>query len=123
MLAEVTYILELIQIVVQFTAAYFSYVIYKYNRLYKAWLAVVVGLVLMAFRRVTALLIELSRAPASTDPVRFLDRVLLPFTISVLLLWGLWSMKKNFESFEVVEKRVSEKVKSLNKFRKKKRKV
>ena len=123
MLAEATYILEFIQIVVQFTAAYFSYVIYKYNRLCKAWLAVVVGLVLMAFRRVTALLIELSGAPTSTDPVRFLDRVLLPFAISVLLLWGLWSMKKNFESFEVVEKRVSEKVKSLNKPRKKKGKV
>lgn len=121
MAVDASVILGILQIVIQFVAAYFSFIIYKYNRLNKAWLAITVALAIIAFRRITALTIELGVFAELGGTIEFVDRILLPFVISVLLFGGLWSMKKSFESFEVVEKRVREKIPFFGKVMKKKK--
>jgi hypothetical protein len=60
----------------------------------------------MTFRRVTALFIEFSFMPNFSGWLAYTDRIILPTLISIFLLWGLWVMFKNFESFEIIEKKV-----------------
>lgn len=107
---RINLVLGIIQIVVQFAAAYFSYRIYKYNRLNQAWLAVTWALVFMTLRRITALMIELKYISSFSGWIADLDRIILPFIISILLFWGFLAMLKNFENFEVVEKKVRKKI-------------
>ncbi len=104
-----------VQIIVQLVAVYFSYVIYKYNRLNKAWLAITLALILMTIRRITASAIEFGAFANLSGPLQFVDRVGLPSLISILLLLGLWSMKNQFESFDVIEKNVKYKISQLAK--------
>jgi hypothetical protein len=108
-------LMMVVQIIVQFVAAFFSYKIYTYNRLAKSWLAVVAALILMGFRRMTALLTQFNLIPDLEGSLLWLDKILLPFLISILLVWGIWSMKKQFESFRVIEDKMTEKVKLFSK--------
>jgi hypothetical protein len=96
--------------VLQAVAAYFSYRVFVFNRVGRWWLAVTWALVLMTLRRVSALLIELKVLGTYGGLVADIDRIILPFIISVLLLWGIYAMFKNFEDFEVVEKTVRNKL-------------
>ncbi len=109
MVDYVTTVLGVLQIIIQIVAAYFSYKIYKYNRLSKAWLAVFLALIVMTFRRFTALAINLGVLKQFSGSIQFIDSIGLPFIISVFLLIGLWSMSRSFENFEVVEKITKEK--------------
>ncbi len=102
--------LMLLQILIQLGALYASYIIYKYNRLNKAWLAVTLALFLMTLRRVTALLIELGILTQLQGPIKFADSILLPFVISIFLFAGLINMKKQFETFDIIEKKIDNKL-------------
>ncbi len=106
--------LSVINVIIQFTAAYISYRVYSFNRASKGWLAITGALLLMAIRRVTAFMISYDAFGGATQVISTLDRLFLPFTISVLILIGLWSMLKNFETFEVVEKDVKEKARKFS---------
>ncbi len=108
-------LMMVVQIIVQFVAAFFAYKIYTYNRLAKPWLAVVAAFVLMGFRRMTALLTKFSLMPSLGSSLLWLDQVFLPFIISIFLVWGIWSMQKQFESFRVIEDRMTKKVKLFSK--------
>ena len=103
-------VLIIAQIIFQFIAVYFSFRIYDYNRLAKGWLALTVALALMGFHLVLILFVVLGY-PELTGIGIILDRFLIPLMISAFLVSGLWSMYKKFESFEVVEKKIKEKLK------------
>lgn len=98
--------LGIFQIIVQAVAAVYAYKIYSFNRLNKGWIAMIFALILMTLRRVTALLIEVNYLPTLTGIISYIDRVILPALISLLLLIGLYVMFRNFETFEIVEKTV-----------------
>lgn len=115
MLFYITLLLGIVQIVMQAFAAYFSYKIYLFNRINKVWLAVTFALIIMTFRRITAFMIEINYLSAFRGSIADLDRIILPTLISVLLLYGLWAMYKNFENYEVVEKKVRDKIKHFRK--------
>ena len=112
-MSVISIILGFLQIILQALAAYFSYLIFRFNRLNYAWLSVTMALILMTFRRITALIIELGLIPQMTGTISMVDRIILPTIISILLLIGLWSMFKNFENFDVVEKKVKKSIKKI----------
>jgi hypothetical protein len=82
-----------------------------FNRLNKGWLALTFGLGLMVLRRITASLIELKAIPSLSGWIAELDRMILPTIISICLLIGIIYMFKNFEYFDVVEKKIKAKIK------------
>jgi len=104
-------VLGILQIILQSIAVYFSYKIYQFNRLRQGWLAITFALIFMTFRRITALLIEMKYISSFVGWFAPLDRIILPFIISVLLLIGFWTMPNNFEDFEVIEKKITKKIK------------
>ncbi|MBS3164338.1 hypothetical protein J4439_02815 [Candidatus Woesearchaeota archaeon] len=118
MTVSITVVLGFGQIILQIAAAYFSYSIYRFNRLGKGWLLVTAAVIIMTLRRLTALGLEMKLLTAS-GTFQFIDRFVLPSSISVFLLLGLLSMYRNFESFDVVERKTGEKIKLLAKARKK----
>lgn len=96
-------------VVVQFVAAFFTYKIYQYNRLAKPWLAVVVAFLLMAVHPILNLLNELEIF-ALTGGMLWANSILLPLLVGVSITWGVWSMSKQFESFDVIEKNAAKKI-------------
>lgn len=94
------------QIIVQAVAAVYAYKIYAYNRLNRGWVAMIFALILMTLRRITALLIEFKLFSNFDGWLAYTDRIVLPSLISILLFIGLYVMFKDFENFEVVEKKV-----------------
>jgi hypothetical protein len=109
--------IAVVSLITQLAAAYYSYVIYTYHRLSKGWLAVSVALLVLAFRSVTSLLLVFGLFEGD-GLLEALDLLVLPILIGGLLLVGVWSMKKNFDLFEVVEKKTKEKAKTFDKRRK-----
>jgi hypothetical protein len=107
--------LGVLQIIFQAIAACFSYKIFTFNRVRRWWLAVTGALVLMTLRRITALMTQLSWLDSFGGIISDVDKVILPFLISVLLLWGIYAMLKNFQDFEVVEKNVQSKLRKSKK--------
>ena len=114
MVDYVNVILGVLQIIIQFIAAYFSYVIYKYNRLSKAWLAVFLALMLMTVRRFIVLFVELNIRAELSEPLQFIDDIILSLFVSIFLFVGLFAMKKSFETFEIIEKKTKRKLKHFN---------
>jgi hypothetical protein len=109
-----TFTMGILSIIGSLIAAYLSYIIYKYNRLSKAWLAVTVAFVLIIFRRGIGFISDFELLPEWRFFLKTTESILL-VVISLLYIWGFWSMKKNFESFEVVEKKVKDKINLLGK--------
>jgi hypothetical protein len=99
----------IVQIIFQGVVTYLSYKIYQYNRLSKAWLAVTAALFLMMLRRIGALLITAELIPNIYGPPLWIDRFWLPFIITSLLVWGLWSMYNQFKNFDLIQKKAAEK--------------
>jgi len=108
-------LIAIIQIIVQFAVAFLSCKIYCYNRIRKAWLAVTVAFILMGLRRITALLMGMEYLPQLEGSLLWLDRIGLPFLISILLMCGFYSMLKQFESFKIIETKTTEKMKIFSK--------
>lgn len=102
---ELSNLFVFLMIIGQFYAAYLSYKIYSFNRMRKVFLGVTVALFLMGLRRITALLIEFKLFSQLSGWIATFDRVILPFIITVLFVLGLYEMKKEFESFEIISKK------------------
>jgi hypothetical protein len=111
---DISLVLSLAQIVIQFIAAYFSYKIYLFNRGNYGWISVTIALVLMSFRRITVLVLGFNYMPAFSGLISSLDKLVLPSLISILLFIGLWSMLKDFERFEILKSKVKFKLKKKN---------
>jgi hypothetical protein len=98
-------LLDVLAVVLQLMASYFAYRIFKFNRLNKRWLALVLAFLVQTVRRGVQVCVDLNILSLNV----FIDRVLM-FIISLLMIVGLWTMMKNFENFEVVEKNVGYKL-------------
>lgn len=99
-------VLDSLAVFLQLLAAWFGYSIYKFNRLSKGWLAIVVGFLIQAVRRAVQLYSDSQGFVLNV----ILDRALMVI-ISLLIFIGLWSMLKNFENFEFVKDNVRRKIK------------
>jgi len=113
----VTFVLRIVYILIQLAAVHYSYIIYRYNRLHNQWLAVTVALILMACQGVLALFAQLGWIPGLTYLFQVLNEVTLPLIISLFLLAGFWSMKRNFEKFDVIDNRMRDKIRKFNETR------
>ena len=109
-------VLGFLSIVFQFCAAYFGYRIYMFNRMSKWWLALVFAFLIQGIRRVITLLSDLGTISPLEGNLAFADRVIM-FVISALIVVGLWEMMHSFESFSLVESKVSDKLRSFAKKR------
>jgi len=91
--------LNCLALVFQLFAFYLAWRIYLYNKSNKWWLAFVFAFILQAVRRVFTLLEDMK----VIEQWLITDRV-FAFTISLMMVIGLWAMLKNFENFTVIEK-------------------
>lgn len=89
--------LGVVQILVQIGAFYLAYRLTRITGVFLAWSLVMIALILMTVRRLTALLIEIGSIPAFAGSIAFVDRILLPFSISILLLLAMYRLVKTFE--------------------------
>lgn len=105
--------LLLVAVAIQIVAAYFSFVIFRFNRLSTNWLALTWGIMFIALGTTLSILAEYDTVPAFTRELLFTGQIAIPILASLLMAFGLWGMKKNFEYFEVVEKEATTKVRSL----------
>lgn len=116
MAIEINYddVIGMVSLIGQLIAVWMAYRIYRHNRVNKGWLAIVAALGVMLLRRFTSLALLLGLGGADyTETLRLWDRSLIPLIVTVLLLIGIWSMKKSFDSFAVVERQTIDKVGSL----------
>jgi hypothetical protein len=111
------YILGVIQIVLELGAAYYGYKIYQFNRLSKIWLAVPIGIALLAIRR-SIVLFHLTYMEDVLVQFDILTRIIIPLAVGILLFWGMKEIYKQFSSFNVVEKSSEEKTKQFKKGKK-----
>lgn len=81
--------------------------IYEYNRLTSGWLFLTVGFTASLVRRILTFFASPLGIPQ--DVLRVLQGV-LSAALFVCFAWGLWSMARRFESFEIIEKQVGGKV-------------
>ncbi len=113
-LSEIGALFAVFQVAGSLVAAYLAYEVYKYDRLSKAWLSVVAALLLLSVNGLLNLAQELGTFPILTGEIALFARnYLLQSIILLLFLFGFWGMKYKFESFEILEKRVEEKVRSF----------
>lgn len=89
--------LGVVQILVQLGAVYLAYRLTKITGAFLAWSLVIIALVLMTVRRVTALMIEIGSIPALGGSIAFIDRILLPLAISILLLFAMNGLVRTFQ--------------------------
>ena len=113
---------SLLDVLLQLVAAYFSFKIYTFHKLSKVWLAVPLGFVFMAVRRILALSYAQGYFQDSILSIQFVDSIFIPFVISLLLVFGIWAMYNNFRDFALVEKDVDKKVAQFKSSQKRKKK-
>lgn len=113
MAVNLNIIFGILSVVISIFAAYFSYGVYRYNRLSKAWLAVTVAFILVIVQRSIRFIATANYFSELRIILDSLDGSILLVT-SILFIWGLSSMKKNFEKFDVVEKNVEKKTQNFN---------
>ncbi|MFH1056071.1 MAG: hypothetical protein V1744_08270 [Candidatus Altiarchaeota archaeon] len=113
MLPEINYALDILSVLCSITAAYLSYGIYRHNRLNKPWLAVTMAFILTIFHQTVGLIPYEALLPNLKTVVKNFEGILL-LIISLLFVWGLWSMKLSFERYELLEKKTKEKVKAIS---------
>ena len=85
------------QIIVQIVAVYLAYLLTMITGAFRAWYLVIFALILMTVRRVTALMIEVGSIQALAGSIAFIDRILLPLAISVLLAVGMFDLVRTFQ--------------------------
>ena len=90
-------VLALTQIILQLGAAYLAYRLMRLTGVFRAWLLLIIAFILMTVRRVTALLIQLGSMLPLGDSVGFVDRIVLPLTISILLVISMYELVRTFE--------------------------
>jgi hypothetical protein len=89
--------LGVLQIVVQLGAVYLAYRLISLTGTFVAWSLVIVALVLMTVRRITALMIQVNMIPALGGSIQLVDTLVLPLSISILLFAGVYGLVKTFE--------------------------
>lgn len=97
MVEQIVLSLGVMQILVQLGAVYLAYRLTRITGAFLAWSLVIIALVLMTARRVTALMIETGSIPALGGSIAFIDRFLLPLAISILLLLAMYELVRAFE--------------------------
>jgi len=105
--------LLLVAVAIQIVAAYFSFAIFRFNRISTNWLALTWGIMSIALGTIITVLAEYETVPGYTKELLFTGQIVLPILASLLMAFGLWGMKKNFEYFEVVEKEATTKIRTL----------
>ena len=108
-------IFSILDILLQSTAAFFSYQIYTFHKLSKGWLAVPLGFVLMGLRRIFIYSYTQGYIGALPSISPILDSLIVPFLVSLMLVFGIWAMYNNFQTFSLTEKEVEEKVQDFKK--------
>lgn len=101
-------IFGIFSILFQFASVYLGYKIYTFNRIRKWWLALVFAFLIQGVKRIIVTYQDYFISGISS--IILVDRV-LQLLISLLIFIGLWSMFKNFENFEIIEKKVKAKIK------------
>ena len=96
-------------------ATWLSYKIYKYNRLSRGWLSITLAFTLVAFSRILSFSEDLGIFLELNKSVLKIWDVILLILINILFITGLLSMLRSFESFDIVEKKVQEKLKIFRK--------
>lgn len=97
MIDMATFVLAIAQIILQLGAAFLAYRLTRLTGAFRAWSLLIIALVFMAARRTTALLIEMGAMPALGGFVGFVDRIVLPLSISILLLLSMYELVRTFE--------------------------
>jgi cell shape-determining protein MreD len=91
-----TVFLGVLQIVVQLVAVFFAYRLTKITGIFRAWMLIILALVLMTARRFTALVIQLGSLPAETGTISFIDQIVLPSIISIILVLAMYDLLRTF---------------------------
>jgi hypothetical protein len=112
-------LLGVFSLVFQISAAYLAFKIYKFNRLSEWWLILLSAFELEAMRRFLVVVANMSVEAVSLMLV--IDMTIL-FAVSLFTNIGLYSMLKNFENFDFIEKKSSEAAKNFNNSKKKSKK-
>jgi len=89
-------IFSLVQIILQLGAVGFAISIGRMLDA-KLWWTIVVAFLLMAVRRITALLINLNLISELQGTIGTLDRLYLPLLISIFLTIGIYSLYKRLK--------------------------
>lgn len=95
MIEEAVAILGLVQIILQLSAAYFAYKVMKLTGRFRAWSLIVIALIIMAVRRITAELITMNLLHLG-GTIELMDRLLLPLVISMCLTASMYELAKIF---------------------------
>ncbi len=111
---DLTGIVMITSIIMSLFVAFLSVKIYRYNRLSKAWIAVTLAFILVVVRRSIGFAVDY-RIFSGTQPFPTYLEAWLQLLISFLYIAGFWSMKKNFERFDVVEKQARAKAEAFEK--------
>jgi hypothetical protein len=104
---------NILSILASVVTVYISFEIYRYNRLNKSWLAVTTGLFLMVFRRTLGFVADYTSNTGMKAMTKSIETGTL-LLISLLLIWGFWSMLKSFQNFDIIQKKAEDKVKNFN---------
>ena len=118
MINALNFALGIVSILAAAVTAVFAYNIYRHNRLSKPWLAVILAFALMIVRRIVGFSLDLDLYADMKDLISLTENVLMVAS-SLLFIWGFWAMRKNFQRFDIVEKRSKENIAEFNNRKKK----
>lgn len=93
----------LISIALQIVAAYFAYRLIRITGAFRAWTLIILALILMTLRRVTAQLITWGYLQQLTGSIGITDRLVLPLLISIFLVWGMYDLLNLFKKKKEVK--------------------
>ena len=116
-MAELTlfnFVLESLSVTGLAISAYFTYDIYRSRRLPKAWLAVAVAFGLIVIFGILEIFEGFIVSPEIEESLKAYQD-LLSVIISILFAWGFYAMRRSFETYDVVERKVLEKVQRFQK--------
>lgn len=113
---EIIWTLDVFSILGAAISLYISYRIYRYNRLSAGWLAVTGGFVASIVRRTLTFFGGLPGWPWPSEILKLSERV-LSAALFILFAWGLWSLLKRFESFEITQQNTLETVRTFEETR------
>ena len=91
-------ILGIVSIILQIIAAYFAYQLIKITGAFRAWILIISALIVMTIRRITAELITTGYISALTGTAAWIDRIILPLVISILLVFGMYDLLRLFKN-------------------------
>jgi hypothetical protein len=103
-------VISLIEVIFLLGGAFISLQIYTFNQSNRLWLTVPIGFIFMSLRRVILLLDSLGLVNNISELVLWIDSVILPFSITILLFIGMISMYRSFNEFDSLEGQLASKL-------------